>query len=861
MQMKTNHIKSFIAAFLLILMNSCVEETFEKGAPDRSDCMGVYFVEGQKNQKTHSLEKGKDDTYLDFVVRRIDDSTDELVEFQLDAYYIKTEKLDTSNIEVPVSAKSVFQTDNLIEFKKGQRETTVRIGFDNIKMGTTYNCTLTISDPKYVSIYSNNASSLSFGVEMFEWDYYGTARFRDGLISEMFETESKYLETEVTIEQRRDKERYFRLKEVYSAAYIARLLEGEKAYEESPKTLEEEYSMLVEEDLYIYLDATDSSEVFFPAQKTGFSYPSLGDIYMTSDVAEGSGTSNAHYGTLSDDGVITFPKNGVLFGVMGYFYVGNSAGKARIILPDKNTGKPSGKADFGVDMSVGEVTDKGEVPVTFTLEKDASKVKYCVFKGKLSDIEIDSYVEKVKAAADDQSAYVQENGTYNISFKESDDTGIFTLIACSYDDAGNYKTFNIAHLGYVKPGESREIEILFEASTNDRYASDDEEENFSSRNSFQYWIKGKNITRASVSYYPTSFYNTYKERIHKEMKEYGSLSASALKAMNEQELSGVIGNTLTAGTCYTLVIYAENGYQSRFFADTVQTKGTPDYKDKLFYYDDLEKFTGNKDASAYTSDTWIPVSIDVFDADAEGRTIRGNFRAKTVSIAQKGEQMVVSGLFPALKTNPDITFDYKDGLLYSTENMLAKVVVKDSTHMIPSMRYEYRYLPRVGAVTSSGDFLDVYKDEDLNERNDLMVAGFVDEDIIAFTDNRTKYNFWVLALGGYLKDMMGDTYLHNLIGDGHGNLLLVRNTERGRKLIENLEESESLTQTDGSVSSPVKELSRFNTMPKINNSIFSNLKISEIEPRLVEFSATRAAEKRTPALIRLEEQQIANIMR
>jgi len=232
-----------------------------------------------------------------------------------------------------------------------------------------------------------------------------------------------------------------------------------------------------------------------------------------------------------------------------------------------------------------------------------------------------------------------------------------------------------------------------------------------------------------------------------------------------------------------------------------------------------------------------------------------------VSIAQKGEQMVVSGLFPALKTNPDITFDYKDGLLYSTENMLAKVVVKDSTHMIPSMRYEYRYLPRVGAVTSSGDFLDVYKDEDLNERNDLMVAGFVDEDIIAFTDNRTKYNFWVFALGGYLKDMMGDTYLHNLIGDGHGNLLLVRNTERGRKLIENLEESESLTQTDGSVSSPVKELSRFNTMPKINNSIFSNLKISEIEPRLVEFSATRAAEKRTPALIRLEEQQIANIMR
>ena len=71
MQMKTTYIKSFMAAAFVLLMSACVRENFEKGEPELEGCMGVYFLEGQKNAKDHTLEKGIDASSLDFTLRRV----------------------------------------------------------------------------------------------------------------------------------------------------------------------------------------------------------------------------------------------------------------------------------------------------------------------------------------------------------------------------------------------------------------------------------------------------------------------------------------------------------------------------------------------------------------------------------------------------------------------------------------------------------------------------------------------------------------------------------------------------------------------------------------------------------------------
>ena len=71
MQMKTIYIRSFMAAVLVLLMSACVSENLEKGEPEFEGCMGVYFPEGQKNAKDHTLEKGVDASSLNFILRRV----------------------------------------------------------------------------------------------------------------------------------------------------------------------------------------------------------------------------------------------------------------------------------------------------------------------------------------------------------------------------------------------------------------------------------------------------------------------------------------------------------------------------------------------------------------------------------------------------------------------------------------------------------------------------------------------------------------------------------------------------------------------------------------------------------------------
>ena len=857
--MKAIHIRNFALAVMTLLPVACVQEKFEKGQPDLEGCMGVYFVEEQENAKLHTLELGKDKTSLDFKVRRVDDSSEAEVPYTLSVYYLDTEDLtDTSIVEVPVSARNLFDTDETVEFMQGQKESTIRVDFNKINTGVTYYCTLTISDPEYVPVYGNNASSLSFSVEMYEWVNMGTARYRDGIISEMFTGDGKYLETSVKIQKRADKERYFRMKNVYSASYLARLLEGEEAFKEDSLALKESYGSIIDANRYIYIDATDSSKVYFPAQKTGIDYPSLGEIYMASDVPEASGTNNMHYGKLDENGVITFPKKGLLFGIQGYFYVSNTAGKGRLVLPDEN-GHQTAAADFGIDLSAGEMKPEGVIPVTFSLEKDVASVKYCVFNGKISSTLLDLFVKDVQTASEAQSQRINAGGTYDISFKEGSETGIYTLIACSYDANNNYRSYNTVELGYYtsEDQEDCEIYIKFEASTNDRYESEKEEEDYNSENSFQYWVRGKNLTNASISYYPTSYYNTYKDRIHESMKN-SFLTSAALKAINQQELSGVVGG-LEASTCYTFVIYAENGYHRGFYTDTVQIKGVADYAEKSFYYDDIDKYhaaNGTPNISAYTTDEWIPVSIDIYDAKATGRTIRGGWRAETVRFAEKDGKLVASGLFPALATNPDITFDFKDGIFYMTRNMLAKVTVKDTTHLVPSMQLEYKYLPKILGFSGSS-YLEYYKNDVKNENYDMFAGGFVDKDIIAFTDNRTKYDFWAFGLGGYLKDNLGQQYLGDLIGEGHGNLILVRNNERGRSLIANLMEDDS--QTGSSERNPEAIFESHTGIPAKPSIVINDLKPVDSPINIVEFSAVKTKEK--AKLINLQELQPVTIMR
>ena len=714
------------------------------------------------------------------------------------------------------------------------------VKFDNIKTGLTYHCSMSIIDPEPTSEYADNASSISFSVQMYEWvKLNGPALYRDALFSDMFDWEGRYLETEVEIYERKDRKHYYRLHNLYNVGYFARLIEGDEAYEEDPEGLEKQYESYIAKNTYIYLDATDTAKVYFPAQKTGFSDPQMGDIYIASDVPEVFPASNMLYGKRSKDGVITMPKNGLLFGMGGYYYFSNSSGKFRLVLPDKD-GVPSAAADYAIELESKDITSDGMIPVTFTAAKDVAKIKYSLFEGSLTGIALDNKVQEVIKADDKTSKTITTFGEYNISPMTTDaKTGIYTLVACSYAADGTYKEFSSIELGYVKPGDSRDVNITFGIHTDDRFASDKEEENYSSENSFQYWIKGKDITHAMIQYFATSYYNTYKDKLHEEIRKYGSVDNATLKMLNTGELAGMVGNNLKAGTNYTLVIYAGNGYHNTFFTDTVSTKGKADIAKKSFYYDDL---LDEQPATAdfYTCEEgWIPVSRDVFDPEATGRSIRGNWKSEIVKFRKDGDGLAASGLFPSLDTNPEISLDFKDGLLYTKDDTLKQVTVTDSTHTIPSMQdFKYTYEPVVGGLSENGYFFTSYEDDDKKEHKDIFTVGKVHEDIIAFVDNRTTRRFWILALGGRMVfDGEVSKDVSNYVGETHADLILVRNNENGRRLIEGLPKHKTLENKNEHIGNTVQESSV--VIPEMNH-FLKYAKKFDIAHEKVEFTAEKA---------------------
>lgn len=825
MQMKTTYIKSLMAVALAMLLSACVEEQLEKGGPELDGCMGIFFVEGQPNAKDHTLEKGVDASSLDFTLRRVNCEEAAEIPYEYSVYKVVQNMApgDTAYTETPVYDDSGFKFGRLV-FNKHQKEATITVKFENIPTGERYRCSISITDPAYAQVYGYAATSVSFSVQTFEWSkLQGKATYREGFLSDLINIKETYLETEVDIYERKDKKGFYRLDNLYSAAFLARLNEGEEAYKENTKALEKTYSAYTISGSQLFVDASDPEKVYIPNQTIGINSSFLGGIvYIASDVPEVFGAqSNLLYGTLSKDGVISFPKNAITLGMSGNYYFSNAAGKFRIVLPGGKTD------DYGLDLSTEDAESDGSRPVTFKPAKDVASIKYKVFPGKLTELGLDAKINDTdKNGIEFTVADGEKEIKKNITPGDEASTNIYTLVACTYDASGNRHEHATIEFGYVKPGDQRKVKIYMGLYTDDQYAP----QNYSSENSFRYWVRGEGITSAQLSYYPTAYYETYKEDIHKQLKRYGSVNAQTLKALNSGDgLSGILGNTFKAGTNYTFVVYAENGYQGEFITDTINTRGIQDLMKRSYYKIDLEQYE-QPSAEAYTG-SWIPVSVDIFGDGKEGRLIRGNWRSREVELSIADNEVTVAGLFPALSTNPVTKFDLKDGLLYSKENRSARVWVKDSTNVIPSMRFEYQYYPKFGAFSGQGYFYDKFDSEGAKERTDMFAGGFVHNDIIAFVDNRTTLEFWAMALGGYQKNSMGEEELQNIVGEAHGELILVR---KGSELLKGLKYADQSVKEGEEILSPISEAGRFER-PKFGILDIERKEVENTSGKLVEF--------------------------
>lgn len=635
------YISYIMTALLSLVLASCAqEEMHAPGELDAEGCYGVYFP--TQNGVGDLQIEPDDPTTLTFMVRR-SNSRDE--------------------IRVPVKIKSnypIFTVDEVV-FKDGESTARVVVHFPSAKIATTYECTLILEGDEYVSKYSTNPSHLNFSVTRVKWndvvgpngEVYG--RWRDGIFPEWFAVTYPNLERNIVLQERDDMPGYYRTFDVYSLDYLGEMFASNM-------------SNICVSQHYTYIDATNPEKVWIPTFQTGAIFsPSYGMTSVGSYVVENSNDFDASiasvYGTLKE-GIIEFPYGSLemKLEMMGW-YPTNSAGLHRIILPGYQA------KEYTMSVEPGVSDQYGNLSVDVTLGRDITNVKLAVFEGTLTESAAAKKAELIAAGASEDAVgdLISVSRTTKVDYS-FDETGVYTVVAAGFDVAGNHKVTEFASFGYLKAGDDANKVILSAGLIcSDKYAA----EGFTSKNSLEIYISGKNIQRLHAGLYSKEKWDADKEAIKKQITG-SQMNKASLDQINGSGLFLKQGY-LVPGSEYVLVIKAYNGYREEFFVSSAKTAG--EWDPRLAEYD-LSDVDMNL----------IPLNMDGYFGKYHYYAMEGNMYSRAyigdVTVSNsfpagytpsiEGYQFVnIKGLFPKARTfgleDDSYAFVYYDNLLYNYE--------------------------------------------------------------------------------------------------------------------------------------------------------------------------------------------------
>lgn len=486
----------------------------------------------------------------------------------------------TVPVEIISPAREMFTISD-IEFEVGQVETEFTVTVEGAEIGKTYPCTIQVTDPRYANTYGSNLTGITFSVTRVQWNLVKgpngetKGKWRDEFLTSIMSGNIKdngvlNAEKDIEIYERADMPGYYRIKDIYDQAYITRIV----------GTFYTNFELLP--NTYTIIDARDPQKVWLPAQSVGYNLNNFfsdsdGDLMYVSFVTENfpSNASATRYGT-KDNGVITFPNKAIFFTAgsidwqAGYTYL-SSTSMTRIMLPGAR------EYDYSVKFTSAPPAD-GKVEITAKLGSDVAKVKYAYFEGALSDGVAASKAIDIDAGTV-PSEQITASGTITAELEK---TGIYTLVGSTYNEAGAQQSYGAVTFGYVKAGEEKPVVLSLRTELTWEF----EALGHTPENS----IKGIVFGEGVVSGY------------------YGLIATSKIAKMSEAELTALVrnGNPITAanidkinaggwapfftkldkGTSYTLLILADNGYNSKLFIAEQSTQGDPSPIDVIYTFED-----------------------------------------------------------------------------------------------------------------------------------------------------------------------------------------------------------------------------------------------------------------------------------
>lgn len=516
---------SFLAMSALML--SCAkEEEHQPGEPEVDGCYGVYFPA----QETDLVLDPAEPTKATIAVMR-------------------TVTSGSITVPITVSDTSGLFTVSELRFEDGQSESSIDLTFDKIGVGISYGLNFEITDPQYASKYNSNPIALDFSVLIEKWNSIGKGLWRDDFMTTFYGVD--YAEYEVDILENDLTPGFYRVVYPYDSKY----------------PYNEDGDWDTSQTYYFEIHAENPKQVWIPMQKTGMAW-SYGNVWMGSYagymiVNKGKTLAEvaSYLGTLKD-GVITFPNKSLLVGMEKYndfgLYYANNNDMFRVCLPGAVL------TDYTISAIAGE-SKEGELPVEFTLGADVASAKYAVYEGAISTAAKQKNAEAIADGTETSAQAVPESKAVALSFDKS---GVYTLVAVSFDADGKAQENTSIEFCYVAKGEEPNYKVNLTAGLEltSRYAG----QGYTRINSALFYIYGKDLVDVKMGVFKTSsLADATEEDILSNLKSVGD---SLVNVINKGGYSDLVTG-LSALTSYTLVAWGTNGYSSSFATAEVTTDG------------------------------------------------------------------------------------------------------------------------------------------------------------------------------------------------------------------------------------------------------------------------------------------------
>lgn len=311
-------ISALLVPFCAFAVSCTNDDTVDPvGAPDVQGCYGVYFPE-QENVGDMEIDPA------------------DALEF---TYTVSRKNADDA-ITVPVVIEK--NTDGLfsvtpIEFAEGEDETTFTVTLsDESALGEKYSFALVVNDPQYVSMYAENAVSVSLGITRVKWDTVGECDYTEDVLTGWwgFEFDGPYagvqhptykVKVQVRADSIADPEKYAAaLAGTGSDEDLAGTYRLVNPYHVYPWGDPNDPSLETDPH-YIYIYIPTSTTAYIPLQEIGWTINGgMPTIYSKAAFRMDSGKTPSadEYGYIKN-GKLLFPVQGVL-GCPGGDYVGEN---------------------------------------------------------------------------------------------------------------------------------------------------------------------------------------------------------------------------------------------------------------------------------------------------------------------------------------------------------------------------------------------------------------------------------------------------------------------------------------------------------------------------------------------------------